>query len=223
MGVKDKIIELKTTLSENCTLVAVSKTKPSRLIHEAYASGHRDFGENKVQELVEKYEELPKDIRWHMIGHLQRNKVKYLASFVHLVHGIDSLKLLKEVNKQAANNHRIINCLLQIHIADEATKFGLNTDELDDLLSSDEFAQLSNIKIVGLMGMATNTQNRPQVVSEFEALKALFDKLQKGSFSSNVDLTHLSMGMSGDYPLALKAGSNMIRVGSKIFGERNYS
>jgi len=223
MGVKDKIIELKAALAADCTLVAVSKTKPSSLINEAYASGHRDFGENKVQELVEKYEELPKDIRWHMIGHLQRNKVKYLASFVHLLHGIDSLKLLKEVNKQAANHHRVINCLLQIHLADEATKFGLSTDELDDLLSSDEFAQLSNIKIVGLMGMATNTENQAQVLSEFDALKILFDKVQKGSFGSNVDLTHLSMGMSGDYPLALEAGSNMIRVGSKIFGERNYS
>jgi pyridoxal phosphate enzyme (YggS family) len=220
MSVKDKIIQLKTELPENCTLVAVSKTKPCELILEGLESGHKDFGENKVQELVSKYEQLPKDIKWHMIGHLQRNKVKYIAPFVHLIHGVDSMKLLKEVNKQAEKHNRIISCLLQMHIAVEETKFGLNQEELSDILTGHELTQLTHVKIVGLMGMATNTNDESRVCSEFEGLKALFDSIQTLKQISNVEIKHLSMGMSGDYPLALKSGSNMIRVGSKLFGER---
>ena len=220
MSVKDKIIQLKTELPENCTLVAVSKTKPYELILEALESGHKDFGENKVQELFSKYEQLPKDVKWHMIGHLQRNKVKYIARFVHLIHGVDSMKLLKEVNKQAGKNDRIINCLLQIHIAKEETKFGLNQAELNEILTGQELAQLTHVKIVGLMGMATNTENKDHVQAEFKGLKTMFDSIQTNSHPVNVDIQYLSMGMSGDYPLALESGSNMIRVGSKIFGER---
>lgn len=221
MSIKDKIIKLSDSLPTDCTLVAVSKTKPKELIQEAFEMGHRDFGENKTQELVEKSEQLPQDIRWHMIGHLQRNKVKYLAPFVHLIHGVDSMKLLKEINKQAQKHHRIINCLLQVHIAEEATKFGMSRNEIGEILSDGEIDQLIHIRIVGLMGMATNTTNQKQVSTEFNTLKSLFDELQKGSLGTNVKLSYLSMGMSSDYHLALKAGSNMIRVGSKIFGERN--
>ena len=220
MSVKNKIIQLKTELPDHCTLVAVSKTKPYELILEALESGHKDFGENKVQELVSKYEQLPKDIRWHMIGHLQRNKVKYIAPFIHLIHGVDSIKLLKEVDKQAKKYNRMINCLLQVHIAVEETKFGLNQQELRDILTGQDITQLTHVKIVGLMGMATNTNNENQVCSEFEGLKALFNSIQNLIQVSNVEIKYLSMGMSADYPLALKAGSNMIRVGSKIFGER---
>lgn len=223
MSIADKIIELKTSLPDGCRLVAVSKTKPLELIQEAYETGHRDFGENKVQELADKAEQLPKDINWHMIGHLQRNKVKYLASFVHLIHGVDSLKLLKEINKQAAKNDRIINCLLQIHIAKETTKFGLSPSELEELLSSDELTQLANVKIIGLMGMATNTENSDHVLSEFNGLKELFEQIKSKTQAKNVAISQLSMGMSSDYMLAIEAGSTMIRVGSKIFGERNYS
>ncbi|MCP4458206.1 MAG: YggS family pyridoxal phosphate-dependent enzyme [Cytophagales bacterium] len=223
MSVTDNIVDLKATLPENCTLVAVSKTKPSEAIQEVYNSGHRDFGENKVQELVEKAELLPKDIRWHMIGHLQRNKVKYIAPFVHLIHGIDSLKLLKEVNKQAEKNNRVIDCLLQIHIAKETTKFGLDKEDVNDLLKSDELIVLKNVKIVGLMGMATNTKDEDQVIHEFNELKKIFEELRPLSGTHDLEMTHLSMGMSSDYRLAIEAGSNMIRVGSKIFGERNYA
>lgn len=188
---------------------------------EAYNTGHRHFGENKVQELTGKAEQLPKDIHWHMIGHLQRNKVKYIAPFVYLIHGVDTFKLLKEINKQAEKNDRIIDCLLQIHIASEETKFGLNEEELHHILESQELTTLKNIRITGLMGMATNTDEDSVVIEEFKKLKGLYDQMEKKSTHSNVKLSTLSMGMSGDYKLALEAGSNMVRIGSTIFGHRN--
>ena len=178
--------------------------------------------ENKVQELTRKHEELPKDIRWHMIGHLQRNKVKYIAPFVHLIHAVDSLRLLVEINKQAEKNERVINCLLQVYIAKEESKFGLDEKELEELLNSDQFAELNNIKVVGLMGMATNTDNEEVVRKEFKSLKALFEELKNKYNSDKNELKELSMGMTGDYKIALEEGSTMIRVGSAIFGSRNY-
>ena len=218
--ISNQLKDLKETLPENCTLVAVSKTKPNASIREAYETGHLDFGENKVQELTRKAEELPKDIRWHMIGHLQRNKVKYIAPFVHLIHGVDSLKLLKEINKQGAKVGRVINCLLQIHIAEEDTKFGLNSGELNEILKSTDLKDLSNVCVVGLMGMATNTENEEQVKQEFKVLRSLFEEI-KDSDHTNVQINTLSMGMSGDYKIALEEGSTMIRIGSAIFGARN--
>jgi pyridoxal phosphate enzyme (YggS family) len=220
-----KYQEIINELNGKATLVAVSKTKPVEDILELYNLGQRDFGENYVQELVGKYEQLPKDIRWHYIGHLQSNKVKYIAPFVHLIHGIDSLSLLKEVNKQALKNNRVIDCLLQIHIAKEETKFGLNEHELSEL---HELHELKNIRICGLMGMASFTHNMDLVKAEFNYLKSLFDKYaQLSTFpqdpSGNLQLSTLSMGMSTDYKIAIEAGSNMVRVGSLIFGERNYS
>ena len=216
--IKENIANFKKKIPENVTLVAVSKTKPISDLQEAYNAGQRIFGENKVQEMVEKYDALPKDIQWHMIGHLQRNKVKYMAHFVNLIHGVDSLKTLEEINKQAAKHDRIIKCLLQASIADEETKFGLSFDEIKVILTSKEIAAMKNIAIVGLMGMATFTENETQINSEFSSLKNLFDDLKK----SNPTLEILSMGMSGDYEIAIKNGSTMIRVGSSIFGHRNY-
>ncbi len=204
----------------NCKLIAVSKTKPNQAILEAYTTGFRDFGENKIQELVRKSEALPKDIRWHMIGHLQRNKVKYIAPFVHLIHAVDSLKLLKEINKQAKKSDRTISCLLQIHIAQESTKFGMNEEELFELLQSDELKDLKNIKIKGLMGMATFTGDKTQVRNEFRSLKVIFEKVKKEINLPHLDLQELSMGMSADYEIAIEEGSTMIRVGSAIFGQR---
>ncbi|MFY0653256.1 MAG: YggS family pyridoxal phosphate-dependent enzyme [Cyclobacteriaceae bacterium] len=206
----------------NCTLVAVSKTKPSDVILEAYNAGQREFGENKVQELAKKSEMLPKDIKWHMIGHLQSNKVKYIAPFVHLIHAVDSPKLLNTINKEAAKNERVINCLLQVHIADEESKYGMTESEIEDLIESAEFLQLKNIKVVGLMGMATNTFDESKVSSEFQQLNKFLKKLQKTHEGDNLDLKELSTGMSGDYQLALKEGSTMVRIGSTIFGARNY-
>jgi len=203
-------------------LIAVSKTKPNDDLLQAYEAGQRDLGENKVQELTQKYEDLPKDIRWHMIGHLQRNKVKYIAPFVHLIHGVDSLRLLVEINKQAEKNDRVIACLLQIYIAKEESKFGLDEAELNDLLESQEFAELNHIKIIGLMGMATNTDNEQVIRNEFRELKAIFEKVKKENRSEKVEMKELSMGMTGDYKIALEEGSTMIRVGSAIFGSRNY-
>lgn len=194
------------------TLVAVSKTKPASDIETLYELGQRDFGENYVQELVEKEAALPKDIRWHFIGHLQSNKVKYIAPFVYLVHGVDSLKLLKEINKQAARNNRIIDCLLQVHIAQEETKFGMNEAEVDEVFSS--LSALPNIRIRGLMGMASFSDDAVKVRNEFASLKKIFDRF---------DLQVLSMGMSGDYKMAIEEGSTMVRIGSLLFGERNYS
>lgn len=211
--------ELKGT---SCKLIAVSKTKPISLLMEAYETGCRRFGENKVQEMTEKAEQMPQDIQWHMIGHLQSNKVKYIAPFVHLIHSVDSLKLLQEINKQAFKNNRIIDCLLQIHIAEEETKFGMDKEEVEALLSSEEFKALQNIRIKGLMGMATFTDNQEQVRKEFRSLKQLFDQLKSKYQSAGIDWQEISMGMSGDYKIAIEEGSTLIRVGSSIFGSRQY-
>jgi hypothetical protein len=210
-------------LKGKATLVAVSKTKPFADILQLYTLGQRDFGENYVQELTEKYEQLPKDIQWHFIGHLQSNKVKYIAPFVHLIHGIDSASLLKEVNKQAAKHNRSINCLLQIHIATEETKFGLSETELDAVLNEVQNANtMQHIKICGLMGMASFSDNENIIKQEFDNLKKLFDKYAPVQHDY-IAMHTLSMGMSGDYKIALERGSNMVRIGSLLFGERNYS
>lgn len=218
MSIKQNIQTILSTLTGKATLVAVSKTKPVVDILEAYEAGQRDFGENKIQEMTEKWEQLPKDIRWHMIGHVQRNKVKYMAPFVHLIHAVDSLKLLTEINKQAQKHHRTINCLLQVYIAKEETKFGLDPDEVIELLESDEFKALKNIRIAGLMGMATFTENESQIKSEFENIQNLFN-----SIKDTYQFTELSIGMSGDYEIAMQCDSTMVRIGSAIFGERNYN
>ena len=220
MSIAQNLHQIKASIPENVTLVAVSKTKPVVDLMEAYTSGQRIFGENKIQEMTEKWEQMPKDIQWHMIGHIQTNKVKFMAPYVSLIHGVDSLKLLEEINKQALKNNRIIDCLLQIHIAEEETKFGLNEDELKDLLASETFKNLNNIKIIGLMGMATFTENQDQIRKEFEHLKSIFDTLKSLSIV-NCQLSILSMGMSGDYQLAIACGSTMIRIGSSIFGGRS--
>jgi pyridoxal phosphate enzyme (YggS family) len=199
-------------LGDKVTLVAVSKTKPVEDIKELYDLGHRDFGENYVQELGEKYPLLPQDIRWHYIGHLQSNKVKYIAPYVHLIHGVDSLKLLKEINKQAQKNNRVIHCLLQVYIAQEETKFGLDEKELSELLASGEFSELKNVKVQGLMGMASFTEDTNKIRNEFMHLKSLFDKYDQ--------FTTLSMGMSSDYTIAIEEGSTMVRIGSLLFGHR---
>ena len=217
MKIAAQLQSLKEELPAHVTLVAVSKTKPLEDLEAAYAAGQRVFGENKVQELVGKWEALPKDIAWHMIGHLQRNKVKYIAPFVALIHGVDSLRLLQEINKQGEKNQRQIPCLLQMHIAEESSKFGLSTEELEDIIALQQTAPLPFVDIKGLMGMATFTQDQSQIQREFRQLKATFDHTQK----QLPEMTVLSMGMSGDYPLAIEEGSTMIRAGSKIFGERN--
>ena len=219
MSIRENLLKIKSSLPEHVTLVAVSKTKPVVNLMEAYNAGQRVFGENKIQEMTEKWEHMPKDIHWHMIGHIQTNKVKFMAPYVNLIHGVDSLKLLEEINKQAIKNNRIINCLLQIHIAEEETKFGLNEIELNELLGSESFNNLNNIKIVGLMGMATFTDNQNQIKKEFEHLKSIFDTNTSLSIV-NFQLSILSMGMSGDYKLAIECGSTMIRIGSSIFGGR---
>lgn len=212
MGIKENLNKLRSNISPDITLVAVSKTKPVNDLLDAYHAGQRDFGENKIQEMASKWEQLPKDIRWHMIGHVQTNKVKYMAPFVHTIHAVDSLKLLKEIQKQAHKNDRVIACLIQIRIAEEETKFGLPESELDELL---EVAKnFSNVTIKGLMGMATFTTNNDQIRNEFKQLAACFKR--------HSDFETLSMGMSGDFPIAIEEGATMIRVGSKIFGERNY-
>ena len=220
MSIAENIARIKKEIPENVTLIAVSKTKPNTCILEAYNTGQRVFGENKVQELVDKYEALPKDIEWHLIGHLQSNKVKYIAPFVSLIHAVDSLKLLTEINKQALKNNRTIHCLLQFHIAKEDTKFGLNMDEAKQLLSSNDYQQLKNITIVGVMGMATFTDDTVQIANEFSQLHAIFQELKTTFFSQQPTFKELSMGMSGDYAIAIEKGSTMIRVGSNIFGER---
>lgn len=221
MSVAQNLQEIKEQLG-NCQLIAVSKTKPNSAIEEAYETGHRAFGENKVQELTDKAEALPKDIQWHMIGHLQRNKVKYIAPFVHLIHSVDSLRLLKEINKQAKKVERTIDVLLQIHIAEESTKFGLDEQELEELFSSEAFAAMENIQIVGLMGMATHTDDEQKIRKEFGYIKSLFDTIKNEHSSEKVALKELSIGMSNDYLIAKEEGSTMVRVGSAIFGERNY-
>ncbi|MEP2026321.1 MAG: YggS family pyridoxal phosphate-dependent enzyme [Reichenbachiella sp.] len=224
MSVADKIQSIQKELdSTTAKLIAVSKTKPNELILEAYEAGQRAFGENKVQEMVEKEAILPKDIEWHMIGHLQRNKVKYIAPFVHLIHGVDTIKLLKEINKQGKKNNRIIPCLLQVHIAKEETKFGFSETEINEFLASNQLNELENINIQGLMGMATNTDDNHQVRAEFSGLKTLFDSLKSQYQHSQLNLSEISMGMSGDYPIAVEEGSTMVRIGSTIFGARNYT
>ena len=221
MSIADNIKNLKAeTDLLKVKLVAVSKTKPAEDIEEAYAAGQRVFGENQVQELVEKYEKLPKDIQWHLIGHLQTNKVKYIAPFISLIDSVDSLKLLQEINKQAAKNERVINCLLQVYIADEDTKFGLGYDELIELLRSDEFREMQNVRIVGLMGIATNTDNEKQIKDEFYELKILFDGIKLSFFRKDDYFKEISMGMSSDYKLAIEQGSTIVRLGSTIFGQR---
>lgn len=222
MSIAENLEKIQSTLPEHVQLVAVSKTKPNEQLMEAYDAGNRVFGENKVQELTGKYEVLPKDIEWHMIGHLQRNKVKYIAPFVTLIHGVDSKRLLVEINKQGAKNGRVIDVLLQMHIAIESTKFGFDKAELLEMLDAPEFAELQNVRPVGLMGMASYTDNEAQVRSEFASLKSLFDEL-KASHFSDASFKEISMGMSGDYPLAIEEGSTMVRVGSAIFGARNYA
>ena len=210
--------EIRKTIPKEVVLVAVSKTKPIEDILEAYRAGQRVFGENKVQEMVNKYEALPKDIEWHMIGHLQRNKVKYMAGFVSLIHGVDKMSTLVEINKQAKKHDRVIDCLLQARIAKEDTKFGLELDEIEQILFSSELEGLDHVRIKGLMGMATFTDNKEQIASEFESLGEFYERMR----AKGCELKVLSMGMSGDYTIALRHGSNMIRVGSAIFGERNY-
>lgn len=222
MSITENIKKVNESLAENVTLVAVSKTKPNEAIIEAYHTGQRIFGENKVQELVKKYEELPKDIQWHMIGHLQSNKVKMIAPFVSLIHGVDKPKLLREINKRALENNRVINCLLQVHIAEESTKFGFSTEELFTLFNEGILAELKNVNIIGLMGMATYTEDENQICAEFKKLKKIFDQIKSNYFTDNAEFKELSMGMSGDYALAIEEGSTMVRIGSTIFGERNY-
>ena len=218
--IKAHLEEIRSSLPASTVLIAVSKTHPIERIREAYEAGQRDFGENKVQELVEKYEGLPKDIRWHMIGHLQSNKVKYIAPFVHLIHGVDSVNLLKEINKQGIKNERQIACLLQFHIAQEDTKFGLSLEEAKALLAGPEFSLLNHVRICGVMGMATFTENTAQIRKEFQNLHAIYQQLKSSYFSSNAEFKEISMGMSDDYPIAMEEGSTFIRVGSKIFGKR---
>jgi hypothetical protein len=222
MSIKQNLNDIKSQLPEHVTLVAVSKTKPVSDLMVAYEAGQRVFGENKIQEMVEKHEQMPKDIQWHMIGHVQRNKVKYMAKFVSLIHGVDSFKLLKEINKQAKNHDRIIKCLLQIKIAEEESKFGMSSNEAKDLLNSEEFSSLNYVCVTGVMGMATFTDDATQIEKEFKRLKTIFEDL-KPIQTENSSLQIISMGMSGDYKLAIDCGSTMIRVGSSIFGARNYS
>ncbi len=221
MTIAENIHRIEAELGTTTRLIAVTKTKPIEMLMEAYQAGFKRYGENKVQEMVEKYEAMPKDIDWHLIGHLQTNKVKYMAHFVGMIHSVDSLKLLQEINKQAAKHNRTIDCLLQIYIAQEETKFGLSAAEAIELLNSDELAAMQNIRIVGLMGMASNTDNNDQVRQEFRNLKQLFDELKTSSpLHSNITMTELSMGMSSDYLMAAQEGSTLVRVGSAIFGSR---
>lgn len=221
MSITAKLKHIKSTLPEHVTLVAVSKTKPVSDLMEAYNAGQRIFGENKIQEMVDKHDQMPKDIEWHMIGHVQTNKVKYMAGFVNLIHGVDNFKLLKEINKQAIKHDRVINCLLQIKIADEDSKFGMSITNASELLQSKQLLELKNVCIVGVMGMATFTENKTQIQEEFTNLKHAFEQLKQLN-TSHCKLEIISMGMSGDYQLAIDCGSTMIRVGSSIFGERNY-
>ncbi len=217
MDIAENLKEIESTLPSHVRLVAVSKTKSEAEIMEAYQAGQRLFGENKIQEMVAKWENLPKDIQWHMIGHVQRNKVKYMAGFVSLVQGVDSLRLLREIDKRAAQNQRVIDCLLQVHIARESTKFGFDEDEIRTLLAAESLSDLKHVRIRGLMGMATFTEDMEQVRSEFRSLKSLYDEVRTGRQEMDI----LSMGMSGDYAIAIEEGSTMVRIGSSIFGLRD--
>ena len=220
MNIEQNLNHIKSTLPEHVTLVAVSKTKPVSDLMEAYDAGQRIFGENKIQEMADKFEVMPKDIEWHMIGHVQRNKVKYMAHFVNLIHGVDSFKLLEEINKQAKKHNRIINSLLQIKIASEESKFGITYEDASNIIQSKAFSELKNIKITGVMGMATFTDDTHQVKQEFSLLKSIFNDLTPLK-TTNCELQTISMGMSGDYKLAIDCGSTMVRVGSSIFGYRS--
>ena len=222
MSIAENIQQLQAELPQGVRLVAVSKYHPNEAILEAYNAGQRVFGESKVQEMTAKYETLPKDIEWHFIGHLQSNKIKYMAPYVTLIHGVDSYKLLTEIDKQAAKAGRVIDCLLQLHIAQEETKFGFTPDECRQMLQAGEWKKLTHIRICGLMGMATNTDNIEQIRAEFNLLGSLFNELKANCFAGNNAFCELSMGMSDDYPEAIEAGSTLVRVGSKIFGERVY-
>lgn len=220
MSLADRLSQLKQELPEEVVLVAVSKTKPAELVQEAYDAGQRVFGENKVQELVDKWEVLPKDIEWHLIGHLQSNKVKYIAPFVSLIHSVDSFKLLQEINRQGEKNNRVIPCLLQFHIAQEETKFGLSFEEAEEILQNREFIEMDHVSIIGLMGMASFVEDEEQVRDEFRTLHNYFAILKSNYFKYNPNFKVISMGMSGDYKLAIEEGSTMIRVGSSLFGSR---
>lgn len=223
MSIADNLKQVLAELPQGVRLVAVSKFHPNETIEEAYQAGQRIFGESKVQEMTAKYESLPKDIEWHFIGHLQTNKIKYITPYVALIHGIDTYKLLAEINKQAAKGGRVINCLLQIHVAQEETKFGFSPEECKDMLNAGEWKELTHIRICGLMGMASNTDNVEQINSEFRLLSRLFQEIKATWFTGSETFCELSMGMSHDYPEAVAAGSTLVRVGSKIFGERNYN
>ena len=222
MSIANQFKKIQENIPKEVTLVAVSKTKPDEDLIEAYQAGARILGENKVQELVGKHERLSKDIKWHMIGHLQSNKVKFIAPFVSLIHAVDSLKLLKEINKEAKKNNRIINCLIQLHIADEASKFGFNPSNIEEVVKEIHTKEWKNVKIKGLMGMATFTDDKEQVRQEFRTLKQSFDQLKTSVYKDNLDFKTISMGMSGDYKIAIEEGSTMIRVGSTIFGTRDH-
>jgi pyridoxal phosphate enzyme (YggS family) len=221
--IQENLNIVRATVPSNVTLIAVSKTKPVADLQEAYDAGQRIFGENKALEMRDKYQELPKDIQWHFIGHLQTNKIKYIAPFVTLIHAIDSLSLLEAVNKEATKNNRVIDCLLQFHIAQEETKFGLDMEEAKSLLESESFKNLKNINICGVMGMATFTDDVVQVRNEFKNLRNIFEALKENYFKANDSFKEISMGMSDDYPIAIEEGATMVRVGSKIFGARNYN
>ncbi|RIH65866.1 YggS family pyridoxal phosphate-dependent enzyme [Mariniphaga sediminis] len=220
MDIGENISEIKKTLPAGVKLVAVSKTKPIEVIQDAYQTGHKIFGENKAQELTQKHEVLPKDIEWHFIGHLQSNKTKYIAPFVNMIHGIDSFKILKAVNKEARKNNRVIPCLLQFHIAQESTKFGFSEEEAREMLESETFATMKNITIAGVMGMATFTDDEQQVRNEFKSLKSIFEKLKNNYFPNEPQFKEISMGMSDDYSVAVEEGSTIVRIGSIIFGAR---
>lgn len=222
MEIANNLNLITSSIPDHVTLVAVSKTKPKEDLMEAYQAGQRVFGENKVQELTQKHQDLPKDIQWHMIGHLQSNKVKYIAPFVSLIHGVDTFKLLKEINKQGKKNDRQIRVLLQVHIAQESSKFGFSAQEIVEILSSRDFIELKHIEICGVMGMATNTPQKEVIAKEFQGLKNTFDHLKQTFFSQQQSFQEISMGMSGDYKIGIENGSSMIRVGSAIFGKRNY-
>lgn len=223
MSIINQLNKVKANIPEHVTLVAVSKTKPDEVLMQAYESGQRIFGENKVQEMLGKFERLPKDIEWHMIGHLQSNKVKFIAPFISLIHAVDSLKLLKEIDKEAQKHNRIIDCLIQMHIAEEDSKFGLNPSNIDKAIEGMLAENLRNVSIVGLMGMATFTDNQEQIRMEFRTLKQSFDQLKAGWFKNHSEFKIISMGMSGDYQLAIEEGATMVRIGSTIFGERDYA
>lgn len=220
--IQEEIKRIQAELPKSVRLVAVSKFHPVEALQEAYETGQRIFGESKVQEMTQKYESLPKDIEWHFIGHLQTNKIKYIAPYVSLIHGVDSYKLLVEINKQAAKAGRIIPCLLQIHIAQEETKFGFSIDECREMLQEEDWKSLANVRISGVMGMATNTDDEEEISKEFDTLACFFQEIKETYFPDSPTFKEISMGMSDDYPLAIEKGSTLIRVGSKIFGERHY-